>query len=56
MNKRDLTYYRGRLREERKAMVTAANPMVARRHWELAEEYLCLIEANGESATEEPAH
>jgi hypothetical protein len=56
MNKRDLTYYRGRLAAERRAALSADNPAVARRHRQLAEEYIGLIEASGETATEEPAH
>ncbi len=57
MNKRDLAYYRGRLASEREAADTAANPTAAWRHRQLAEEYLGLIEANGEAAAEEqPAH
>lgn len=56
MNKRDLAYYRGRLAAERKAALDAENPTAARRHRQLAEEYVGLIEASGETATEEPAH
>ena len=56
MKKSDLAYYRRRLAAEREAARDAANPYAARRHSELAEEYLGLIEANGETADEVPVH
>lgn len=56
MKKLDLAYYRHRLAEERQAARTATSAIAARRHAQLADEYLGLIEANGEQAAEEPAH
>lgn len=52
MNKRDLDYYRGRIAQERQAARIASTPAASRRHLQLAEEYVSLIEANGESAAE----
>lgn len=56
MKKHDLRYYRQRLIAEQDAARAASNPLVARRHLELAEEYLGLLEASGETAEEEKAH
>lgn len=56
MKKHDLSYYRMRLVAEQEAARVAPNPLVARRHLELAEEYLSLLEASGETAEEEKAH
>ena len=56
MKKHDLNYYRTRLIAEQEAARLATNPLVARRHLELAEEYLRLLEANGEAVEQEKAH
>jgi hypothetical protein len=54
MTRTDLAYYRARLETERRSAQSAANPVVAAVHRQLAEEYAALIIANGFGAHTEP--